>query len=106
MPILGKLAIAAALEFCAWGVAGRDLAPRAYVITPLNSNAITLTYSYYTGGLQCDGALIWSPYSLYSSVFFSIIRPRNPRRRRSSSETELGSTGVFCGLPFGPGYTL
>jgi hypothetical protein len=57
MPILGKLAIAAALEFCAWGVAGRDLEPRAYVITPLNSNAITLTYSYYTGGLQFDGAV-------------------------------------------------
>jgi hypothetical protein len=48
MPILGKLAIAAALEFCALGVAGQDLAPRAYVITPLNSNAITLTCSYYT----------------------------------------------------------
>jgi hypothetical protein len=57
MPILGKLAIAAALEFCALGVAGQDLAPRAYVITPLNSNAITLTYSYYTGGLQFDGAV-------------------------------------------------
>ncbi|HJY90828.1 MAG TPA: transporter [Candidatus Acidoferrum sp.] len=57
MPILGKLAIAAALEFCAVGVVAQDLAPRAYVITPLNSNAITLTYSYYTGGLQFDGAV-------------------------------------------------
>jgi hypothetical protein len=57
MPTLGKLAIAAALELCALGVAGQDLAPRAYVITPLNSNAITLTYSYYTGGLQFDGAV-------------------------------------------------
>jgi hypothetical protein len=57
MPILGKLAIAAALRFCALGVAGQDLAPLAYVITPLNSNAITLTYSYYTGGLQFDGAV-------------------------------------------------
>ena len=57
MPILGTLAIAAALEFCALGVAGQDLAPRAYVITPLNSSAITLTYSYYTGGLQFDVAV-------------------------------------------------
>jgi hypothetical protein len=58
MPILGKLAIAAALALCALGVAkGQDLAPRAYVITPLHSNAITLTYSYYTGGLQFDGAV-------------------------------------------------
>lgn len=36
---------------------GQDLAPRAYVITPLHSNAITLTYSYYTGSLLLDGAL-------------------------------------------------
>jgi hypothetical protein len=58
MRILGKLAIAAALVFCVLGIAkGQDLAPRAYVITPLNSNAITLTYSYYTGGLQFDGAV-------------------------------------------------
>jgi hypothetical protein len=27
------------------------------VITPLHANAIALTYSYYTGGLQFDGAL-------------------------------------------------
>jgi hypothetical protein len=45
MRILGKLAIAAALEFCALGVAGQDLVPRACAITQLNSNAIMLTYS-------------------------------------------------------------
>ena len=49
--------MAAALELCALGVAwGQDLAPRAYVITPLNSNAITLTYSYNAGNLLFDGA--------------------------------------------------
>jgi hypothetical protein len=48
----------AALGLCAPGVAwGQDLAPRAYVITPLHANAITLTYSYYTGSLQFDGAV-------------------------------------------------
>ena len=57
MPILGKLAIAATLEFCVLGLAAQDLAPRAYVITPLDSSAITLTHSYYTGGLQFDGAV-------------------------------------------------
>jgi hypothetical protein len=34
----------------------QDLSPRAYVITPLHSNAVTLTYSYYSGGIQLDGA--------------------------------------------------
>ena len=58
MPILRKLAIAAALMPWTCAAAyGQDLAPRAYVITPLHSNALTLTYTYYTGGLQFDGAV-------------------------------------------------
>jgi hypothetical protein len=52
------IAIAAALEFCAFGVArGQDLAPRAYVITPVSWNAVTLTYAFYDGGLEFDGAV-------------------------------------------------
>ena len=34
----------------------QDLSPRAYVITPVHSNAIVLTYSFYSGGVQLDGA--------------------------------------------------
>ena len=30
----------------------QDLAPRAYIITPLHSNAITLSYGYYDGNLD------------------------------------------------------
>ena len=33
----------------------QDLAPRAYIITPLHSNAVTLTYSFYDGSLLFDG---------------------------------------------------
>ena len=33
----------------------QDLAPRAYLITPLHSNAINLTYSFYHGGLDFNG---------------------------------------------------
>ncbi len=58
MPTLGKLAIAAALALCSLGIArGQDLAPRAYVITPLHWNAITLTYTYNAGSLEFDGAV-------------------------------------------------
>src|SRR5258708_16572756 len=39
------------------GICAQDLAPRAYVITPLNSNAVTLTYSFYNGEIICDGNL-------------------------------------------------
>lgn len=35
----------------------QDLAPRAYLITPTRSNAVTLTYSFLNGNIQLDGAL-------------------------------------------------
>jgi hypothetical protein len=35
----------------------QDLAPRAYIITPLHSNAITLIYSFYDGILIFDGTV-------------------------------------------------
>jgi hypothetical protein len=35
----------------------QDLAPRAYVITPLRSNAITLTYAFNSGNLFFNGAV-------------------------------------------------
>jgi hypothetical protein len=35
----------------------QDLAPRAYVIAPIHANAIVLTYSYFSGGLEFAGAV-------------------------------------------------
>jgi hypothetical protein len=35
----------------------QDLAPRAYVITPLHGNALTVTYGFYDGSLLFNGAL-------------------------------------------------
>jgi Putative MetA-pathway of phenol degradation len=35
----------------------QDLAPRAYIITPVHSNAVTLTYAFFSGDLLLDGAL-------------------------------------------------
>jgi len=36
---------------------GQDLAPRAYLITPIHSNAVTFTYSFFTGNILFDGAV-------------------------------------------------
>jgi len=38
-------------------LSAQDLAPRAYIITPKHSSSITLTWSYYTGGLNFNGAI-------------------------------------------------
>jgi hypothetical protein len=35
----------------------QDLAPRAYLITALHSNAINLTYSFFHGGLDFNGVV-------------------------------------------------
>lgn len=37
--------------------AGQDLAPRAYLITPVRSNSVTFAYSYNTGELLFEGTL-------------------------------------------------
>lgn len=36
-------------------LSAQDLAPRAYIITPMHSNAVTLTYSFFDGDLLFDG---------------------------------------------------
>ncbi len=52
-----KLTVSILLATCAARLAAQDLAPRAYVVTPIHSNAVTLTWSYYTGGLDFNGAI-------------------------------------------------
>jgi hypothetical protein len=59
----------------------QDLAPRAYVITPVHSNAVILTYSFLDGGIVFDstmpitdakGRINLSTFSYYHSLnFFS-----------------------------------
>jgi hypothetical protein len=39
-------------------VIAQTLAPRAYVITPTSANAITLSWSYFDGGLDLSGTII------------------------------------------------
>src|SRR5271166_1693961 len=46
--------LAAILLPCGWA---QDLSPRAYLITPVRSNAVTLTYSFFDGGLNFGGTI-------------------------------------------------
>ena len=48
--------------FVTWGLFApicrtQDLAPRAYVITPLHTNAVNLTYSFFGGNIIFDGTV-------------------------------------------------
>src|ERR1017187_6497200 len=51
----------------------QDLAPRAYVITPLHANALTLTYGFYDGSLLFDGVVpISNAKGKYNVPVFSL----------------------------------
>jgi hypothetical protein len=52
---VGAWALLLALD--ASSLRAQDLAPRAYVITPLGSNALTLSYTYNTGELLFEGTV-------------------------------------------------
>lgn len=47
------IALAIAVSSC---VSAQDLAPRSYVITPIHSNAVVVTYSFMSGNLDFQGA--------------------------------------------------
>ena len=78
-----------------WPLSAQDLAPRAYLITPERSNAITLTYSYFDGGVNFNGAVpITGAKGTYSVPIFSYYH----------SLSFLGrSANVAVALPYGVG---
>ena len=55
---LFRLGFASALVVCALPTLfAQDLAPRAYVITPTRTNAVTVAWSFYDGNIDFNGAL-------------------------------------------------
>jgi len=73
----------------------QDLAPRAYVITPVHSNAVTLTYAFFSGDLLLDGALPIEDATARASV--SVFSYAHSFRL-------LGRSASFAGsLPYGIG---
>jgi hypothetical protein len=73
----------------------QDLAPRAYLITPIHSNAVTLTYSFYDGGIIFDGTL---------PITGATARVHLPVLSYSHSLKFFGRTAAFtASLPYGVG---
>ena len=89
---LGSLFI---LVLTALSSSAQDLAPRAYVITPIHSNAVIVTYSYFDGELIFDNAVpITGATARISVPIFSIFH----------SFKLLGRTASFtASLPYGVG---
>lgn len=87
---------AVAFLACLTGVAcAQDLAPRAYVITPTHSNAVLVTYSFFDGNLDFQGAVPISDAKARANV--SVVSFYH-------SFNFLGrSANVTAGLPYGEG---
>jgi hypothetical protein len=79
---------------CAPGRA-QDLAPRAYVITPIHTNAVIMTYTYSGGNLIFDGSLpITDATAKVSVPVFSLFHTLNLFGR---------SANFTAALPYGVG---
>jgi Putative MetA-pathway of phenol degradation len=72
----------------------QDLAPRAYVITPLHANAINLTYSFYNGSLDFNGLPITGATGTYSVPSLSLYHSFSFFGR---------SANIVVWLPYGVG---
>lgn len=73
----------------------QDLAPRAYLITPVHSNALTMTYSFFDGSLIFDGAL---------PITGATARVSIPSVSFTHSVNFFGRTANFtASLPYGTG---
>ena len=77
----------------------QDLAPRAYVVTPIHSNAITITSSFYHGGLNFNGTVpITDATGTYFVGVISFYRALNFFGRSANISTSLPyAVGTFRG---------
>jgi len=84
------VAVAPALRLSA-----QDLSPRAYVITPVDSNAIIVTWSFYDGGLNLNGSIpVSNARGTYSVPVLSYYHGLSFFGR---------STNITASLPYGVG---
>ena len=73
---LGRALFLSFLLAAAHRLPAQDLAPRAYIITPIHTNAITLTWGDYNGGLNFGGTIpITGATGSYSVPVISLYTP-------------------------------
>jgi hypothetical protein len=90
--LLSLATVAGAFMHSGWA---QDLSPRAYLITPVHSNAVTLTYSFYDGGLDFNGTIpVTGATGTYSVPVFTIYH---------SFKFFGRSANINASLPYGVG---
>jgi hypothetical protein len=89
-----KLQLLAVMLSAAHLLAGQDLAPRAYTITPLHSNAVTLSWGFYDGGLNFTGSIPITATGTYNVPIFTYYHSLSVFGR---------SANITASLPYGVG---
>ena len=56
-PGLKLVSLMAVVAYSVHGLIAQDLSPRAYLITPVRSNAVTVAWSFYDGSIDFNGAI-------------------------------------------------
>jgi Putative MetA-pathway of phenol degradation len=81
----------------------QDLSPRAYLITAVHSNAVTMTYSFYDGGLDFNGTIpVTGATGTYSVPVFTIYHSFNFFGRSANFNASLPyGVGTFQGKVLG-----
>ena len=92
--IVAKLQLLAVMLGSAHFLAGQDLAPRAYTITPVHSNAVTLSWAFFDGGLSLSGSIPVITTGTYNVPVFSYYHSLSFFGR---------SANVTASLPYGVG---
>jgi hypothetical protein len=89
------LALLVSIVATAAQLSAQDLAPRAYVITPVHSNAVTITGGFYNGGVDFNGIVpIGNARGTYYVPIFSYYHSVNFFGR---------SANITASLPYGVG---
>jgi len=98
------LGLTAALTLCPLRpLSAQDLAPRAYVITPVHGHAVTLSWSFYDGSINYNGVLpVSGATGTYSVPIFSYYHSFGLLGRSANIVASLPyAIGNFRGTAFG-----
>jgi hypothetical protein len=89
-------------------LAAQDLAPRAYLVTPLHANAVTLTWSFYDGGLNFNGTIpITGATGAYNVPVLSVYHSLDFFGRSANITASLPyAVGTFSGDVLGKGRSI
>jgi len=95
--------LAVACACCLPTLRAQDLSPRAYLITPVSANAVTLIYGYYHGSVDFDGAApITGATGTYSAPVVAYYHAFSLLGRSANLNASLPyAVGTFQGNVFG-----